>query len=297
MGGNAVVVKREGAMVRDPKKIGGSDAAAICGKDPHKTAYGVAMRLLGRVQSDELEGLDHIEFGNEMEGVLARFYERKNKVKLFTPQTIVHPTIPFLSVNIDRIREDRVDVGIECKNVGIHVQEAWGEPGTDEVPDRVNLQCQHAMMICPFIDTFHVLRCYGGNTYQMFVVPRNQALIDALFAIEVGFWEDLQRGVLPEPDWGHRTTKETIKRAFQKIEGTIEAKPELVKWTEAWEEASAERLRLQKLEESLKNHVEHLMGNVEVAVLPDGRKWRRKEVSRKEYTVEATSYIETRLLK
>lgn len=293
----ATVPARTGPMVRDPKKLGGSDAAAVCGKDPHKTAYHVAQRILGEIQSDELEGLDHIEFGNEMEGVLGRFYERKQKVRLYTPQTIIHPKYPFLSVNIDRLREDRMDVAIECKNVGLHVTEPWGEPGTDDVPPRVLLQCVHGMMVCRQLSEFHVLRCYGGNTYQMFVLPRNEALIESLLEIELEFMHNLQRGVLPEPEWGHRTTKETLKKAFRKLDGPIEEKPELAVWTQAWEEAAAERLRCAKLEESIKNHIEHIMGNAEVGVLPDGRKWRRKSVRKKAYEVEASEYIECRLLK
>lgn len=290
-----MLTKEELIARRD--KIGGSDAAAICGVDPHKTAYHVALRIRGDIQSDELEGLDHIEFGNEMEGVLARFYERKEKVRLYTPKQIVHPDHPFIAVNIDRMIEGRDDIGIECKNVGLHVAEEWGEPGTDEVPMRVLLQCQHAMMIAPAIQMFHVLRCYGGNTYQKFILPRSQEVIDNLFALETEFMASLRAGVLPDPDWGHKSTKDTIKRAFRKVQGTIEHMPQLDQLTQAWQEAAAERLRYEKLEKALKNEIEHKMGNNEVAVLSDGRRWRRREVNRRAYEVAESKYIECRLLK
>jgi putative phage-type endonuclease len=277
-------------------KIGGSDAAAICGKDPHRTAYEVALRIRGEIEPQELDGLDHIEFGNEMEGVLARFYERKNATALWTPPQLAHREHPWMVVNIDRLRKDRPEVGIECKNTGLFVNEAWGEPGTDEVPARVLLQCQHAMMIVPELQTFHVLRCHGGNRYQQFGVPRNAELIESLYEIEVRFYEGLQKGVLPEPDWAHRSTDETLRRAFRRIEGQIEDMPELAHWTKAFEEAAAERLRYEKLEEQIKNHVAFIMRNAEIGVLPDGRRWRRRLVKRKGYEVQAKEYIECRLI-
>lgn len=288
---------RAGPMVRNPKNLGGSDAAAICGKDPNKTAYSVAMRVLGKIESDDLEGLDHIEFGNEMEGVLARFYERKEKVTLYTPASVQHAKFPFLSANIDRVREDRMDIGIECKNTGLFTTEEWGDPGTDEVPPRVLLQCQHCMLVRPEIEVFHVLRCYGGNTYQKFIVPRSQRIVDTLFKIETEFYERVLAGDIPEPDWGHRTTKETIKKAFSTIEGdTIPAGAELEQLTVEWKAAAGERLRWHKEEEKLKNRIEFAIGKAARARLDDGRYWRRKEVERAGYTVEPTSYIECRLM-
>ena len=190
------------------RRIGGSDAAAIVGKDPYRTAWEVAMRIRGEMEADKsLEDADQILFGNEMEGVLARIYERKNKVKLVEPDTMVHEKHPFLAVNIDRRIEGNPALALEMKNTGQKFQaagtpilESWGSPGTDQVPERVILQCQHAMMIDPLIQMFHVVRCYGGNVYQQFVVPRNASLIDALQEIELEFYKRAMEGLLPEPD-------------------------------------------------------------------------------------------------
>ncbi|MDH4172130.1 MAG: YqaJ viral recombinase family protein [Betaproteobacteria bacterium] len=287
------------------RRIGGSDAAAIVGKDPYRTAWEVAMRIRGEMEADKsLEDADQILFGNEMEGVLARIYERKNKVKLVEPDTMVHEKHPFLAVNIDRRIEGNPALALEMKNTGQKFQaagtpilESWGSPGTDQVPERVILQCQHAMMIDPLIQMFHVVRCYGGNVYQQFVVPRNASLIDALQEIELEFYKRAMEGLLPEPDWEHRSTSDALGRAFKKIQGTIESRPDLEHWTKAFEQAKAERLRIATLEDGLKNHIVHLMGNTEIALLSDGRKWQRKLVARAGYTVDSTEYIETRLVK
>ena len=288
----------EKQLVERRPKIGGSDAAAILGEDSYRTAHEVALRIRGEIAPDTaLDDADHIFFGNEMEGVLARFYERKHKVELVTPPQVAHPEYPFLVVNIDRRIKGVDNIGIECKNSGYRATEGWGEPLTDEIPKRVLLQCMHGMMICSEIEHFHVLRCYGGNAYQQFLVHRNASLIENLLAIEVEFYTNVMAGNLPEPDWGHRSTRDMIRRAFREITGTIEHMPQLAHWTKAWEEAAAERLRLEKLEEGIKNQIEHAMGNAEIAVLPDGRKWRRRSISKKGYTVEPSTYIETRLIK
>jgi len=280
------------------RRIGGSDAAAIVGKDSYRTAWEVAKRILGEMPADTaLEDADQILFGNEMEGVLARIYERKNKVKLYEPETLIHPKHPFIAVNIDRRIKDNPAIALEMKNTGQFVTDRWGQPGTDEVPERVILQCSHAMMIDPAIQVFHVVRCYAGNVYQQFLVQRNQELIAALEMIEVEFMVRLKRGILPEPDWEHKSTAEALRRAFATIQGTIENRPDLEHWTKAWEQAAKERLRLEALEESLKNHVVHLLGNTEIGLLADGRKWVRKLIKRVSYTVNANEFIETRLVK
>jgi putative phage-type endonuclease len=291
-----VALTRDQVKARGPR-IGGDDAAAICGKHPYKTAYEIALRIRGEIEPEDLEGKDIIEFGNEMEGVLARFYERKNKVKLIEPDTIVHPKYPFIAGNLDRRIEGDPTTGIECKNTGVFVKDSWGQPGTDEVPERVILQTSHYMMCAPEIERFKILRCFGGNQYQEYVVPRNQGLIDALLQIELAFYENIQAGRIPEPDWFHRTTSDALSRAFKKVEGTIEARPDLVHWTLSYEEASAEAKRTAELKEAIKNHIDFLMGNIEIALLPDGRKWVRKEIKKSEYTVAASSYIQNKLTK
>lgn len=285
-------------LVARRDKIGGSDAAAIVGKDPYRTAYEIALRIRGEIEPDtSLDDADQIVFGNEMESVLARIYQRKHHVEVYEPETIVHPKHPFIAVNIDRRVKGIPHLGLEMKNTGLHVRDAWGKPGTDEVPERVILQCQHAMMVDADLTLFHVLRCYGGNVYQEFVVPRNQGLVDALEQIEVAFYQDVQAGRLPEPDWLHRSTGDAIRRAFRRIEGVVQEMPELAKWTTVWEEAAASLKEAEKLETALKCRIDFLMGNTEIALLPDGRKWRRRLIKRAGYAVPAGEYIETRLTK
>jgi predicted phage-related endonuclease len=284
-------------------RIGGSDAAAICGKDPYKDAYQVAMRILGRLEGDpDLENADQILFGNEMEGVLGRIYEHKFKVKLETPAALVHPKEPQIAVNIDRRIVGNPEVALEMKNTGRFVQsndplQQWGKVETSEVPQRVALQCFHAMMVDPQIKLFHVLRCYGGNQFQKFALPRDDDVVDALFEIETKFLARLRAGKIPEPDWYMSSTEDAIKRMNKAIEGTVEARPELVHWTECYAEAAAARLEASKLEDAIKNRVLHMMETTGVAILPDGRKWVRKKVHRDSYQVEACDYVDCRLVK
>lgn len=279
-------------------RIGGSDAPNIVGKG-HGTAYEVGMRILGQMPPNtDLDDADFILFGNEMEGVLAKIYVHKHPdQELYIPDTIIHPKYDFLAANIDRRVKGRPELGLEMKNTGQFVLDTWGQPGTDEVPDRVNVQVQHCMMCAPEIETFTVLRAFGGNTYQEYYVPRNNYLIESLLNIELEFMNNLKAGNLPEPDWGHRATSEALKRAFSKITGVIENRPDLEHWTKCFQEVAAARLEAEKLEEAIKNRVLHMMGNAEVGLLPSGYKWRRKQVARAGYVVEPTSYVELRLMK
>lgn len=283
-------------------RLGGSDAAAIVGRDPYKTAHEVALRITGQLEPDpSLEDQDHILFGHEIETVLANIYARKNKVVLYEPITLLHPRYSFIAVNIDRRIKGNPEIALEMKNVGGFTVEnegdRWGSPGTDEVPQRIILQCQHGMMVDESIKLFHVLRCHAGNQFQQFVVERNAELIAALEAIEVEFYNNVMVGDLPPPDWEHTTTSDVLRRSFRNVKGIIEDKPELALWTDAWEQAQAQLDRAKVLEESLKNHILHLMGDAAVGVLPDGRKWVRKQMKRAGYVVAPQSYIYCKLTK
>lgn len=285
-------------LVARQSRIGGSDAPCVLGIG-HATAYEVGMRILGQMPPNTaLDDADHILIGNEMEGVLASVFMKKHPtMTLFTPETIVHPRYPHVAANIDRRVLGHPEIGVECKNTGLHVNDTWGKPGTDEVPKRVLLQVQHCMACDADLEMFYVLRCYGGNTYQEFAVPRNNELIEALLTLENAFYANLQNGVLPEPDWAHASTAGAVKRAFQKIQGTVEQRDDLTHWTACFEEASAARLEAEKLEAAIKNRINVMMGDAEIALLPDGKRWRRKLIKKAEYTAPATTYIETRLVK
>src|SRR5882672_245200 len=131
--------------------IGGDDAAAIVGKHPFRTAFEVAQRLTAGIVPEDIGDRDIIIFGNKMEGVLADLYAERNKVEVYDEpgKTYVHPRHPFLIAHLDRRIKDDPKRALECKNVGAFVHEQWGEPGTDQVPQRVILQVHHYMMVIP----------------------------------------------------------------------------------------------------------------------------------------------------
>lgn len=279
--------------------IGGDDAPAICGKHPFRTAYEVAMRLSEGYTPPDIGDKDIILFGNEMEPVLANIYARRNKVEVYEETGITHrhPKYPFLIAHIDRRLKDDPTRALECKNVGAFVHERWGDPGTDQVPERVILQVHHYMLVVPEIVVFDVANCVGGNRYNQYTVVRDQTLIDALLDIELKFIGDVKAGNLPQPDWAHKTTGDLLKKINNQIEGTIENKPELDHWTQVYLEAHAKEQEYKDLTASLKNHIVHIVGNAGVAMLSDGTRWERKKISKVGYTVEPTSYIECRHVK
>jgi putative phage-type endonuclease len=278
--------------------IGGDDAAAIVGKHPFRTAFEVAQRLTGQLEPEDIGDRDIILFGNEMESVLARIYAKRNKVEVYEPEgvTYVHEKYPFLIAHLDRRLKDDPKRALECKNVGAFVHERWGDPGTDAVPERVILQVHHYMMVVPEIEVFDVVNCVGGNRYNQYTVPKNPELAAALLDIELEFHSNLQKGILPEPDWLHSTTTGVLTRLNNQIEGAIEVKPALVSWTTDYQQAQEKATFYKDLAESIKNHVRFEMGNAGTAVVGD-YKWVRKKIKKVGYTVAPSEYIDMRLMK
>jgi len=70
----------------------------------------------------------------------------------------------------------------EAKTVSAREQSGWGQPGTDQIPDRVLIQCCWHLMHHPSADVVLVPMLLGGwdFEFQMYRVERRQSLIDDL---------------------------------------------------------------------------------------------------------------------
>lgn len=223
---------------RRQRHIGSSDAAAILGIDPWKGAYEVWLEKTGKLEDAPLAS-EAADIGNMIEGALLDWASSEIGVPIVKNQRRVHPDLPF-AANHDAIARTRPE-GFEAKTTGIltpHLaRDEWGEPGTDEVPERVIVQCHHQMIVSD-LNVVWVPALIGGRGRIIYRVERNQDLCNAMTERLVTFWRECVEAGIP-PD-GDAPSLECLKRVRREPK-TETAIPQdlLSRWLETKAIASA----------------------------------------------------------
>ena len=147
------------------------------------------------------------------------------------------------------------DEPVEAKTSGLFgplMKEEWGEANSDELPDRVIVQC-HGHMICTEKEICHVPAFLGGRGFVMYQVAHDQEIADTIMEGALDFWECVERGEPPEnlvPSVGFikrlkRIPTKTVEIDKGLVKEWLDAKNK-VKWAEAVKE-DAEAALLQAL--------------------------------------------------
>jgi putative phage-type endonuclease len=174
---------REEWLAKRRKGIGGSDIPAIMGIDPFRTPLDVYLEKRGLVVQPET---DAMRWGKLLEPIIASEYERLEGVKLIEPteSPYAHPLVPHHLASPDRFIEGRLE-GWEAK--ATTVWDGWGENGSDEVPERVAVQCAWYMRVFNF-DTWRVSGLLSRSEHRRYCLHRNQHLEDRLVDVVDKFW-------------------------------------------------------------------------------------------------------------
>jgi putative phage-type endonuclease len=273
------------------KFIGSSDAPAILGVDPHRSAYDVYLEKTG--QADGFEGNADTDRGTLLEPVLIQWAAQQLKGGLVPCQFVVRPDAPALCANLDAFLRPCDDAPggavIEAKTATN--ADEWGDPGTDEVPDRVLIQTHHAMYLvgCRLAFVPVLLPVFGRFDFRLYKVERNDELADVVAQRGIAFWRE---HVEPRvPPTGCLPSLEVLKRVRRQPNKIIPVPDELV------DAVILTRAARKDAEESCKD--------AEVALLTalgdaEGGQYSRGSLSyletkRKGYTVEATTFRSLRI--
>ncbi|OHB51729.1 MAG: hypothetical protein A2Y12_01200 [Planctomycetes bacterium GWF2_42_9] len=169
--------------------LGSSDIAAILGRDPFKTAYDVWLDKTNKLP-DDMEENDAMQAGTLFENGVLDWAEENHLGALARNVHIKIEGLPIAS-NVDAIAKSTGNP-VEAKTSGLMsgiVKEVWGEPWTDDVPERVIIQ-SHVHMMAAKADTCHIPVFICGRGFVMFEVHRNQELCDIIAQRAEKFWND-----------------------------------------------------------------------------------------------------------
>jgi putative phage-type endonuclease len=178
--------------------IGGSEAAAAAGVDPHRSRVALWLEKTGRAERPETEAM---RWGTLLEPVIMReLFERGWQVDPYAdargePRDAERP---WLSGHPDAVCSQMGDAAftlLEIKTVGQWAKREWnGEP-----PATYVAQVQHYLHLTG-LDRALLAVLVGGQKLELTTIDRNQRAIDLLLLLEEQFYGFLQRDELPPPD-------------------------------------------------------------------------------------------------
>lgn len=263
--------------------LGGSDIAALFDMSPFVTQYDLWLDKTGKL-SPEDSTKKHLQLGNDFEPIIMNIAARHlGKLKRNQYRSL-KPDLP-LAVNTDAIAEDKDGCPVEGKTNGVFwpVEETWGEPGTDQIPDRVNLQA-HAQMMCCKKHTCYVPALFWGLKFELYVVHLDADIADRIAAKAVDFWQNNVLADIPP----ERTSPSlaVAKRMIRQPDTECDIDPDLVA---KWLTANGARLAAQKVEDKAKAAVLGALGGCEAGNFGD-RQATYFEQSRAGYTVGPATY-------
>lgn len=189
--------------------IGGSDAGAVCGLNPYRTA----IQVYYDKTSDSIEDVDNeaMRQGRELEDYVARrFCEASGKKVRRANVMYYDEKNPFMLADVDRMIVGE-NAGLECKTASPYSEEKWRD---DKIPLSYQLQCYHYMSVCN-ADAWYIAVLIYGRDFKYYRIERDDEVIENLIRIEKEFWNEyVLKQVIPDPD-GSKTADVAIAERFK----------------------------------------------------------------------------------
>jgi len=271
--------------------LGGSDAPAILGVDPYRTAGDVWAEKTGRLpitDDDREDDLSPKVLGSVIGPLLVNLAARRLLGKPVAMEVFYrHPTAP-MGCSVDGICFDPA-VLIEAKTTGLlgpTFSGTYGEDGSDEVPEPVMIQVHHNLAVLdgqpdvPLIDEVLVPVFMGGRGVKVYKIHRDPALVTQLYEFETDWWQKYVEGDRCPPEDPPSMT--TLRRMVRKPE--LAARPVDPTYIVEWNAAKAALRQAEKLEELCRRNIIANLGDAEVGQCALGRVTYRA-VRRAAYTV------------
>lgn len=323
---------REKWLAARRQSIGASESAVVLGHHPWVSQLELWAVKTGQAEEHSLDGNEAVFWGNELENAIVSGYQKRTgRVSVPFGILLRSRRYPWLSATPDALTTDDADAAarkpelesaiqalrlslvhrdcglstafdhrlargwwpLQIKNIGFGSAEHW----TDGVPIYYTIQCTQEALV------WGAARCTGAAliagqrlAWDDVEVPPGGVLPTQLVNLTKRFWdEQVLCGLQPPPD-----ASESAKRALSALY-PIE-RPELVLQlgldeldaAKEHDRIKAERARLKRKADQIENDLRAAIGDAGVAIFADGSGYTLKTVSKKAYSVDATSYRELR---
>ena len=190
--------------------IGGSDAGAVCGLNPYRTAMQVYQDKI----TEETEEIDNeaMRQGREFEDYVAkRFMEATGKKVRRANAMFYDEKHPFMLADVDRMVVGE-NAGLECKTASPYMADKW-ENG--KIPLSYQIQCHHYISVCN-AEAWYIAVLIYGREFKYYRIERDEEILADLVGIEEDFWKNrVSARVMPDPD-GSKLADSVIAEYFKR---------------------------------------------------------------------------------
>lgn len=268
--------------------IGSSDAPSVCGVNPWRSAYDVWLEKTGRIEP--FAGDEATRAGDLLEPAIIQYaIETLKPVQVNRGIELVSSDYDFLTATLDA--EFVFDADDHCivegKSAGICSPlnfDAWGEPGSDEIPDYYSVQAQHQLFVAGAMYQFAAVPALiPPRGFVMYYVPRDEELIAAIVQKEIEFWDCVQRKTPPKG----APSMDALKRMRRQPNKTVPIDETIIM---AWLDAKAKAAEAKQTKDEIEAALLASLGDAEAGAFGDGQLVTYMETSRRAYSVEATKY-------
>ena len=201
--------------------IGGSDASAVIGLNPWRSAYTLWAEKTGKIP--EFEGNTATTVGSYLEELIAKLWEEETGKKCRRQNRMfVNDLYPWACADIDR--------QVVGENAGLEIKNTTSVPvmrqlrNSDEFPEIYYTQCVHYLAVKGW-DRIYLAVLVNCRELKVYCLERDEAEIDALMRAERDFWAHVENDMAPSPDGADNTT-ETIDAIY--TADTVRDEPERV---------------------------------------------------------------------
>lgn len=186
------------------KGIGGSDAAAVLGISPFRTArdlYYDKLNIAAVVEDDE--NWVAKKMGHLLEDLVAEIFERKTGFKVYQIKKMFqHPLYPYMLADVDYFIElpGGQTAILEIKTTNYNAKDHWWKDGKEIVPVYYEAQGRHYMAVMN-VDEVYFCCLYGNNEDEAIIrrLKRDDTYESELIALEGYFWNDHVLACVPPP--------------------------------------------------------------------------------------------------
>ena len=182
--------------------IGGSDAGAVVGVNPYRSAMNVYLdKISNETEQQENEA---IRCGHDLEQYVADRFTEATGLKVrksnFMYRSVEHP---FMFADVDRLVVGE-DAGLECKTCSAYNASAWDD---QSIPESYIVQCYHYMAVTGK-KTWYIACLIMGVGFVYRKLCWDDAIIMGLIETEQTFWYDhvVPRSI-PKPDGSDACSK------------------------------------------------------------------------------------------
>ncbi|MEY8419654.1 lambda-exonuclease family protein [Oscillospiraceae bacterium 44-5] len=196
-------LSREDWLAYRRQGIGGSDAAAVLGISPFRTAVDLYYDKRNLPIEEDEGNWVAMEVGNLLEDLVARIFAKKTGLNIYRRKCMFrHPDHPWMLADLDFLVEmpDGGTAILECKTTNYNARDKWEYNGKPIVPAYYEVQGRHYMAV---MDLNRIYFCclYGNNEDEVIIrhIDRDMDYEEELIFLEKDFWQNnVQAQVEPQ---------------------------------------------------------------------------------------------------